>query len=418
MFKCCNWVFHVRTKFYGNLFFFKFQPNKQDLHIEHVNITNLTAEIESFVRNTGQAEIDSKSTTQITLTTDDSKYIDKNDLKEKQRKQTILRESPENNDFYSQDDDITIEKIQNLGIKDVKGNERIPVKRAPTDEEPTNDASELTKKSQNVIFDFKDNARENIIVESKCAVKQSNNEESTQIYDEKGESVESKATRDTEGTTTPTSSAVEFILENENETDATEKTSLKMTESIDDLTKVEKDSFDTNAITSNTKLKQKLDCECVSVNESSNTFSRYDVRFIPLKLDSPKIRKKDIVLKKEPPTPPQRRRSVKDIIESINKCQSLLKINQGTKAEKDKINKATYSSSSKSFDSKSSKMSDIAEVNNNVKTEEMSNIPLFVEKFNEFSNNFEHSNNANGKVEWNPVPKPRRHRNSTQGSIN
>lgn len=447
------------------------QANKEELNInaEQVNITNLTAEIESFVRtaDTDQAEIKSKSksTSQITLKTDDSKHIEKTDFKEEEEKhgKEILRQSPESNDFYSQSvnddlcEEITIEKIQNLGTIDVNSNERIkrsPVKilvRAPTDEESTNDERELTTQSLNDVLDSKDTSREIIIVERECVLKESMHEESAQIYGEKGESEESKANQDTEGTTTPTSSAVEFILENEIVTDASETTDtlLKITESIVDLTKVETETFVTNyANTSETKKKNSvLERECVPVNESSNIFSQFEVRSIPLKLDSPKIRKRDVAAKREPPTPPQRRRSVKEIIESINKCQSLLKINQGSKAEKDKINtdlfQATYSSSSKSFDSKpyNRNMNDSAEksyqnkkmfgdiggVNNNVKTEDMTNIPLFVEKFNEFNNNNPNSifekcvtrgDNTDGRVEWNPVPKPRRHRNATQGSIN
>lgn len=242
-----------------------------------------------------------------------------------------------------------------------------------------------------------------------------------------------------EGTTTPTSSAVEFILENEIVTDATETphttlNPLITTESTDNLAKVETEPSPTNdPITSKTKEeKTVLERECEPVNKSSNTFSRFEVRSIPIKLDSPKIRKNDVDAKRKPPTPPQRRRSVREIIESINKCQSLLKINQGSKADKDKINtdlfQATYSPPSKSFDSKPSitmndsagksyknkKMfSDITEANNN--DECIAHIPLFVEKFNEFNNN---NSNMGGKVEYNPVPKPRRHRNSTQGWIN
>ncbi|XP_055302797.1 muscle M-line assembly protein unc-89 [Sitodiplosis mosellana] len=454
-------------------------PNKAELKVEaeQVNITNLTAEIESFVRiaDTDEEKIESKSeqTDSITLKTDERDNNEKTEIKDEEHdKGKTSRQSPESNDFYPQLQDehceeITIEKIQNLGATDINSNERSkrsPVKiliRAPTDEEPLSvtidDEYEKTMQPESDEYGSKDTEREIVVVEKECVLKESANEESTQIdaeNDDPKEYLETmKVIQDTEGATTPTSSAVEFILENENMADKGDTTLLKITESSDDLTKDDTDNSDPNdkqEIESMTKEKMTvLERQCEHVNQ---TFSRYEVRSIPLKLDSPKIRKKDVGAKKEPPTPPQRRRSVKEIIESINKCQSLLKINQDLKtekAEKDKMNtdlfQASHSSSSKSFNSKPSfndrnmndsvekpyqnkKMfSDIAEVNNNVKNEDMSNIPLFVEKFNEFNNNNPNSifekcvlrgKNTDKKVEWNPVPKPRRHRNSTQGSIN
>lgn len=202
----------MEFKFYGNIFLC-LQLNKATFDAEHVNITNLTAEIESFVRtaDTDQAEIKSKSTSEITLKTDDSKHIENRNLKEVEKKHgsgELLRESPENNDFYSEDDlceEITIEKIQNLGITDVNSNERnksSPVKilvRAPTDEKPTNDESELTTQSENDICNSKDTVREFIIADGECVVKKSIHEESAQTYDEKGDFEETKATQDTEG---------------------------------------------------------------------------------------------------------------------------------------------------------------------------------------------------------------------------
>lgn len=74
-----------------------------------------------------------------------------------------------------------------------------------------------------------------------------------------------------------------------------------------------------------------------TVDEPSD---RYKIRFVALKSFSPEPQRRDIELRPHnnqefdvedidlPPAPPQRRRSVKDIIASINKSQSLLKINQ------------------------------------------------------------------------------------------
>ncbi|XP_031619115.1 kinesin-like protein KIF20B isoform X2 [Contarinia nasturtii] len=474
---------------------------------ETVNITNLTAEIESFVRtaDTDKETIKSKEAESSALKIEET-YVD---IKENgNEKLKISRQSPESNDYYPHDDhceEIPMEKIQNLGTTDVNSNKRCkqsPVKiliRAPTDEETTLVIDEEPtleeehkieyKQSENDNYDTKDTEQEIIIVKHDVREFTHNNPKEALHQEEKvlhesktpheeekvsqegekemsheepeindAEKMETKEpsesikiVEDTEGTTTPTSSAVEFILENENMTDSSEVTVLKITESNEDLSKLEPAQNDTE---NQTIIKDPV------VTESNRSTFRFEVRSVPLKFDSPKTRKKDIGTdggkKREPPTPPQRRRSVKEIIESINKCQSLLKVNHDLKtdkSEKDKINtdlcQASSSSSMKTFKSKSSfsdrnmndsiekqyenkKMfSDITEVNNNAKTDDMSNIPLFVEKFNEFNNNnpnsiFEKckvrdktSNDEKvSNVEWNPVPKPRRHRNSTQGSIN
>lgn len=84
---------------------------------------------------------------------------------------------------------------------------------------------------------------------------------------------------------------------------------------------------------------------------------------------------------------------------------------------------------------------DVAEVNNNGTRVVEDLIPTVVEELDEINNNKNHNNNNhndNGiifekcvvrgdkksneekksNVEWNPVPKPRRHRQTQQGSIN
>lgn len=456
-----------------------------------MNITNLTAEIESFVRT---ADTDKETIKSKEVEASDLK-IEENNIEHKENeKSKTSRQSPESNDYYPQDencDDITIEKLQNLGSTDVNSNERCkksPVKiliRAPTDEETIlvidEEPAAEYKEDEN---DAKDTEQEIMIVEQEIKeftdTKERREDQVSQKdipQDEKETSqtengingsnrIETTETvkiiQDTEESTTPTSSAVEFILENENMTDSSAVTTLlKITESNENLSKIEPETSVPIEVNKEIEVKteeiHREKPKNAVVNEANRSSFRFEVRSVPLKLNSPQLRKKsDDGKKREPPTPPQRRRSVKEIIESINKCQSLLKVNQDPKTdktEKDKMNNDLYqasSSSMKTFKGKSSfvdrnvndtvekqyenkKMfSDITEVNNNAKSEDMSNIPLFVEKFNEFNNNnpnsiFEKcvirdnktSNDEKvSNVEWNPVPKPRRHRNSTQGSIN
>lgn len=486
-----------------------------DKNDETVNITNLTAEIESFVRT---ADTDKENIENVLH----SELRIEEDERPTNEEKSTSRQSPESNDYYPQEEQIdmvTLEKIQNLGSKDmdVSNNsercKRSPVKiliRAPTDEEP------MSEEAEN-IHETKDTERETVIVEREQITK--SNENNTEITANQSTDVASNqqtvnqqtievsikpSTEDSiqsttveqpdisnetvinvihteplndiaeidedASNTTPTSAAVEFILEND--TSVIDETNLRITESTDDLSNKPTKSLDE---TEEVQLRPKISIDITKskknetshpirspAEEKSNFLRNFDIRTVPLKLDSPSATKKndfnDKTGKKIPPTPPQRRRSVKDIIDSINKCQSLLKINQNpnkNKAEKEKINLAQASSSSSSssaklFNQKNSLIdrnmndlagkqyqekrmfSDIAEVNNNGDT---INIPLFVEKFDEFNNN----NTSNGivfekcvvrgdrrksndekmsNVEWNPVPKPRRHRHSQQGSIN
>lgn len=387
-----------------------------DRQNQSIDITNLTAEIESFVRtaDTEKEEIDSK----IEICNIQNENTDENKT----------RQSPESNDYYPQEDkfeEITVEKIQNLGTTTENNNnercKKSPIKiliRAPTDEEPM-----YTTEVENDL-EAKDTESESIIIEQGCVITTSN-QGSDKINPEETVDRDETLELDTSNeTTTPTSSAVEFILENdnfnENETNLRKATELKITESIDDLTKIDGDTPEK--------------CETKQEQYAEKQIETYS---IPSKIDSPILRRKEIELdgmKKVPPTPPQRRRSVKEIIESINKCQRLLKINQDSKAsktEKDRINSEFFqdSTSSKSYGYKNTSINDskaqkqyhnkkmfceIAEMNGTNNANDSNYIPVVV--YEHFNSNEKKSNDD--KVEWNPVPKPRRHhRNSTQGSI-
>lgn len=484
---------------------------------ETVNITNLTAEIESFVRT---ADTDEESIVEHRKqSTNDSKKTNSNikyENVEISNKNT--RQSPESNDYYPHDeqqcDDVTIEKIQNLGAmdNDLSNNsercKRSPVKiliRAPTEEEQTlatiNEDSSKAVVEPESDYETKDTEQETIIVESQQIEKKNEEKKVVDpvpnvIENEKIESVKSVDEEDeirTKANFTPTSTEVEFILENNKDDQPQPEENLAMnlriTESTDDLTKIKEETPQTvtkyevvneplkpaspiltkkiNSTKENEPDQSKVTTNgaerCVVVEK--NVATTFRVSTIPLKTDSPVAIRKATNLattekKREPPTPPQRRRSVKDIIESINKCQSLLKVNQDqrkNKLETDKTNANLLQSTSSSTITQSNKnsivdrnmndltvkpfnnkkmFSEISEINNNAKhDDELSNIPLFVERFSEFNNNnpnlFEKCTvrreskmndvDQKGKIsnmEWNPVPKPRRHRNSAQGSIN
>lgn len=233
----------------------------------------------------------------------------------------------------------------------------------------------------------------------------------------------------------------EFILKPTPEVDVSE---LKIVESTEDLT---------NAPT---------------VSQSSD---KYKIRFVALKNFSPEPLRRDIELRPHnkqefdvedidlPPAPPQRRRSVKDIIASINKSQSLLKMNQqpnGNVEAKRSYNYETYlpqtiptaiKEPSQSQQPQSSNESIIRKYNELEESErkirkmitdmEQSSIDVpvpVVEKFDEFIVDGDKSDDLFKKcvvrrdkslqsgasqeenrssMEWNPLPKPRRSRNLT-----
>lgn len=158
-----------------------------------------------------------------------------------------------------------------------------------------------------------------------------------------------------------------------------------------------------------------------------------------------------VIVRKVPPEPPQRRRSVKDIIASINKCQSLLKINQENGATHkpspqyssiDQIppnlytTNASYASPSnqsgvqninelQNDEKPINKIVSEMEYNNNITKINNTNsnhidvrhIPIMAERFDEFNNDelFKKCvvRRDKSEMDWNPLPKPRRSRNLT-----
>lgn len=191
-----------------------------------------------------------------------------------------------------------------------------------------------------------------------------------------------------------------------------------------------------------------------STIEATNS-EKYKIKFVALKSFSPEpIRKKDV----DPhlpnhafttkPVPPERRRSVKDIIESINKSQSLLKINQDaiknkaqTMNEQQKANDENgcsleiqlkqmpnNSASANNVETTDEReftkiIEDFGEPDNNYSSP--NDIPVMVERFDEFNNNnnedlfgkctyrqdAEKLKTGKSNLDWNPVPKPRRSKN-------
>lgn len=404
--------------FFLNQFAYNYhlQPNKTVDTVAESNgeaITHLTAEIESFVRT---ADTDKESiNVRVAKIKEDTIAI--NECKDEiPEKDNSLRQSPESNEYYPHDQttEITIEKIQNLGEIDANSNERCkksPVKiliRAPTEEEPTIDKDiKVECRDSNVGF---------IVGEAACAEKcPENNSVGFEEDISKISEIEN-----IENAEQPIE--MEVIFENDleqNDSELIGTCELKITESVDDLNKIESQQVtqvdDTREIIDN-----KNELKLVPIASSQKTRATvsdvFDARW-----DTPGIKKEFDNKKRKPPTPPQRRRSVKEIIESINRCQKLLKINHElntNKCERDENNDLFQPSSSnfhnmndivgKEYKNKQM-FADATEVNNNAKIEDMSNIPLFVEKFNEL-------NRSTSNVEWNPLPKPRRHRSSIQGS--
>lgn len=494
-----------------------------DRHDETVNITNLTAEIESFVRtaDTDKEHIDNSPNTSTANTGQTELRIDEDDIEVERNKKIMneSRQSPESNDYYpldEQHEEITLEKIQNLGSMDVdvtNNSERCkksPVKiliRAPTDEEPI---AENVEKFNGNAHECKDTERETVVVhrEEMCKPIEEQNEETVketvietkveevavsvepaapiaakeetinQVTEENTQTVQKEESvanglieSDEASNTTPTSTSVEFILENDGKQPFV--SDLRITESTDDLTTIPDPKPNHSNDTEEVQLRPK---HLVTANQESkpnrNTaddkthfLKNFEIRTVPLKSKLTSIEEKNVTNEKSnkriPPTPPQRRKSVKEIIESINKCQSLLYVKQ-KKPRNDRDNSinsnlmqasSSSSSSSKICNQKSTfvdknmndvaekqyqekKMfSDVAEVNNNGNNYngDTIHIPLSVEEFNNNNSNknggviFEKcvvrgdrksTDEKSSNVEWNPVPKPRRHRHSQQGSIN
>lgn len=517
-----------------SIFLFTFQSNKTIATVEEtsgdgdkvVNISNLTAEIESFVQaaDTDKENIESTNALHSELSIDEDKTRTNEINRENAR--DLSRQSPESNEYYSQDeqnDVITLDKIQNLGSMDIdvsNNSERCkksPVKiiiRAPTEEEPIPEEETKTIQSIEIIREAKGSEKETTHIQEEQITIETieNQKEETvnqpivqaesfssvvvhaeplnvepikEIIDTKDDNCSNTNelidTQDDDcSNTTPTSTAVEFILENDAQIENT--TSLRITESTDDLpsaaeSKPAKDEEEQVQIRPKppveTQIEETKEFEIASqVNTMAELklqlLQNCNIRTVPLKLDSPKSTKRNNsdgeVTEKQKPIPPQRRRSVKEIIDSINKCQSLLKINQKENGiKKDKVSPTQASLSSFTATASSSKLmhskntftdrnlndsnekqyqekkmfNDVAEVNNNNGTRVVEDlIPTVVEEFDEINNNNNHNNNGivfekcvvrvdnksnekkKSNVEWNPVPKPRRHRQSQQGSFN
>lgn len=297
--------------------------------------------------------------------------------------------------------------------------------------------------------------------------------------------------------TTPRSTEVEFILEEQQQheivrTFQTPKPQsideLKITESSEDLEKSTLPNTSTTTTTTTTKSTTETDADS------------FRVRFVPLKNFTPEPIRRDIhqaptnkylsktngtattvngceqngitqkncippqtmydddnnvvviVQKKVPPAPPQRRRSVRDIIASINKSQSLLKINQDavvtekqqyTSLEKIPqyagqplafVNQSKPLQQVQTTPSNESIVRNINELQDSDKQikqmilemeragnddldVDVQDIPVPVEKFNEFNKDEMFKKcvirRDKSSMDWNPLPKPRRSRNLT-----
>lgn len=306
---------------------------------------------------------------------------------------------------------------------------------------------------------------------------------------------------------TPISSEVEFILEQNNSPSISPSTTLStqkrdsevivvkteqsvVTSSLNDSKEKPKIStkknFEISSQSSSAKIHESIletspeDVPELKIVEStddltnapavSQSTDRYKIRFVALKNFSPEPLRRDVELRDVelrphnnqefdvedidlPPAPPQRRRSVKDIIASINKSQSLLKINQQPNVEsKRSYNYETYlpqtiptaneplqplrKSSNESIIRKYDELEESERKMKKMITDmEQSSIDVpipVVEKFDEFIVDSEKSSDLFKKcvvrrdkslqsgasqdenrssVEWNPLPKPRRSRN-------
>ncbi|KAJ6646993.1 HEAT repeat-containing protein 3, partial [Pseudolycoriella hygida] len=206
--------------------------------------------------------------------------------------------------------------------------------------------------------------------------------------------------------------------------------------------------------------------EIPTINQSSD---RYKIRFVALKNFSPEPQRREVELRSQnsqeldaedvdlPPAPPQRRRSVREIIASINKSQSLLKMNQppspNTEPRK-AYNFDTYlprtisaaneppklqpNPSNESMNRKYSELEESEKQMRKLITDmEQSSIDVpvpVVEKFDDFAVDNDETKDLfkkcvvrreknlqsgasqeenHSSMEWNPLPKPRRSRNLT-----
>lgn len=436
-----------------------------------MNITNLSAEIQSFVK-TADTDDDHIKTTSTIL------RIDEEESKTNGTKSE--RESPENNNYYTSENSggevVTTDKIHNLGnnsdLDIIRNSERrkiSPVKiliRAPTEEDDDEDDAE-TKCTNKQCEEIPKTVEEKNQQQSNEIPAEVKIEDAKPEQENANESISSVTINEKHiyddfqnaRSSTPTSTEVECILERNNSQEVPESPIglLHITESNENLTKIE---IDTNGIASTSPEKPKIGDK-----------PKFEVRRIPLKESSPQpiqqqntkdeffaidSDENDVILRKNgqmPPTPPRRRRSVKEIIESINKSQSLLKMNQDQKQQNENkiinlntipqfVTKENHNNnfSNRNINDAICKMyqekkmfSDVNEVNNNNHQSNSNGNANDVENNNEIlfkkcivrkddningNGSVAKIDNEKANVEWNPVPKPRRHRHSAQGTIN
>uniref|UniRef100_A0A1B0DQT8 Uncharacterized protein n=1 Tax=Phlebotomus papatasi TaxID=29031 RepID=A0A1B0DQT8_PHLPP len=161
---------------------------------------------------------------------------------------------------------------------------------------------------------------------------------------------------------------------------------------------------------------------------------KYEIRFAPLKTD-------DAAGENHRKNPVERQRSVQEIIESINKSQSLLKINyeddsrvqsimQDIESQKRDVQRRKSSDSlNRNIRELEQKEQEMRELIKELEEQETSDIPVVVQEFN--NNSFdkcvqlrepeEKDQNDNqtkkSSIEWNPLPKPRRSRNLSSEDV-
>ncbi|XP_059618426.1 uncharacterized protein LOC132262937 [Phlebotomus argentipes] len=212
---------------------------------------------------------------------------------------------------------------------------------------------------------------------------------------------------------------------------------LRITESIDDLTSESPAKVEAVEVVEKKPDVPEEKSEEVTVEKVQDKsdpyknvvveMEKYEIRFAPLKTND------DLGEENHRRNPIERQRSVQEIIDSINKNQSLLKINY---EDDSRVRSIMKDIESQKMDVQRRKSSD--SLNRNIQElelkeremrelirelEEASDIPVVVQEFN--NNSFdkcvqlrdpERDQNDNqtvqkSSIEWNPLPKPRRSRN-------
>lgn len=532
------------------------QTNNDAHHDEAVNISNLTAEIESFVKiaDTDNADIGNKSnsdnkelhiqetsekvSSSAVAIENNNTVVTKTESNVKPNgkvnvtvatKLTDLRQSPENNEYYPVEKDVvvsadirrttTTEKLQNVvnetDVNNVQRSKKSPVKiliRSPTDADNENQEQEfsidtLTVTDNSVetpISSAVDEILENALRERDRILREISQEQG------EGELTDEQATS-SETTKSPTNipEVTQITIETSSQSSVKQSTSapssspkkpvnkLKETNGFTCHTSVSTASDFSTTNQQNAKTSDEIPVTSLKITESTDNLTKtpspelplkvtiFEVRNVPLKGFSPGMARKEIDLRKTeeeekfhedvelrnkskqfnwstppttpPATPPKRRFSVKEIIDSINKSQSLLKINQESNQLPNNTNrfairntfpKPVLESSNNEWrrttngakvtskpEEKIDVLTDteklmkkmIADLESDrdaCKSDSSSDIPLFVEQFYEMNNNNDElfpkcsvkreqsPNSLLDSIDWNPLPKPRRSKNS------